>query len=101
MGFFAFGDVIRFKGALWVYLVGTADTTYLAKIIGGQDAQIAIRLRKHREEMATQGHYGDQKKLDQTIFAFVILTTKEFNECIAHYEQAGHNNASLRDAIAT
>lgn len=76
-----FGTVIRHKEAEFVCLAATADIIYLAKILKRDDGNKIYNLYCVREKT---GKTSDPKISNSALYCFVMLSTAEFKDRMAH-----------------
>lgn len=75
MEFLAFGKIISFKGAHYVWLVvdPEEEKLHLAKILDKENTRELIRIDKKYDEK----HYSPKR--DMPLLAYVVLTTSDFD----------------------
>ncbi len=89
------GDIFRFKEQEFVFLHLTTDFMYVARILDIKQTRDVLTLY---ERKAKNGHMTGASK-DNAIYSFVILTTEEFNERMAHFARNQEDVNILPDII--
>ena len=83
-----FGHVIKWGVGHAVYLYGTPNVTYLAVILSEFESSDLIGQRKFLEKKMNEGELWAEKKLKNNYqFQFIELTTKDFQDRVALYQQ--------------
>ena len=85
-----FGDVFKYKEKEYVYLVKTEELVYVAEILNKEQALLINNLYEKRDRAGTL-----TKVKDNQLYCFVILTTEEFKDRMAHFHQPEHNEGDL------
>lgn len=95
-----FGDIIKMDSKEYVFLASSDDILYLALIPDRNHSQELIR---NRDRVFTVGSKDMQVKQQLIAYCFVELTTKDFEERIAHYGYPDLNlkPEDLMDVIGT
>lgn len=91
-----FGEVLNFEGAQYVYLAATEEIIYLAKILSRSEAERINNLCARRQSD------GQINRVDNSpLYCFVILSTDEFRDKMAHLGKTDHgfNLDSYMDSI--
>jgi len=86
-----FGEVIKFKEAEYVYLAGTEEIFYLAKILSPKDGEAVNNLYLKR---IGHGAGNNFKIADSPVYCFVTLTTEMVKDRLAHFFQPGHDSSA-------
>lgn len=81
---FTFGDIILYCEEQYIFLCGTPEIIYLAKIINGK-SEVGLSLKKFSERLVD---YASQKQIIQNtknaLFCFVTLSTEKYKGDLAH-----------------
>jgi hypothetical protein len=91
-----FGEVVRFKGWEHVYLHGTSELIYLARIYDVGKSQLLI---KERDRVYLRGGKNMGYKQASISWAFVELSTKEYKDRIAHYGYPDFDPEDILDPL--
>lgn len=91
-----FGEIVKFKGWEYVYLMETTDIIYLAKILDRSKSELFIR---QREKAFTQGSKNMAYKQALVKWAFIELSTVEYKERIAHYGYPDFDPEDILDSV--
>lgn len=83
-----FGEVIKYKEAEYVYLAATEEIIYLARILNLEDGDKINKLYLLRQ---SAGIMTKPQILNSPLYCFVILTTDNFKDRMAHFHQPGHD----------
>lgn len=86
MDLLTFGSIILFEGAHYVWLVSDAEEgkIHLARILDVEHTKELLRLDAKNEKKLRSAS-------DSPIFAYVVLTTDDFNGCAAHLMNSGEH----------
>lgn len=79
-----FGDIFRHKEQEFVYLAQNGDVVYAAKILDEEKTNQILKLEKRRIRNA--------KIKNHVLYSFVILSTDEFKNRMAHFNNTDKNN---------
>jgi hypothetical protein len=77
-----FGDVIKYKAKEYVYLAATDEIAYLAVM---PNAELSRDFINRREVVFNRASKTARAAQDTIAWCFIILSTEEFKERIAHY----------------
>src|SRR3989344_4284329 len=89
MDLLTFGEVILFKGGHYVWLTPDLEEEklHLAKVLDIENTKELIRVDKATERKHNSPSYN------APLFAYVVLSTKDFDGCAAHLmDSGGHAN---------
>lgn len=83
-----FGEVLQFKGSEYVYLAATEEIIYLARILNSSEGDTinSLYLKK-----LSGGAMSKVRVADSPLYCFVILTTEEFKNRMAHLHKSGYD----------
>lgn len=79
-----FGDIFRYKEEEYVYLAQNGDTVYAAKILDKEKTDQVLKLDKRRMR--------NEKVKSNVLYSFVVLSTNEFKNRMAHFSNTDKNN---------
>lgn len=85
-----FGDVFKYKEKEFVYLAKTDEILYVAEIL---NKEITSKINARYENIERNGKFAKYK--DHPLYCFVMLTTKELKDRMAHFYKPGHNEGDL------
>jgi len=81
-----FGDIFRYKEEDYVYLAQNSEIIYAAKILDEEKANQILKLEERR--------IRSPKMQNHVLYSFVILSTNEFKNRMAHFNRTDENNIS-------
>ncbi|MBU1071506.1 hypothetical protein KKG65_03825 [Patescibacteria group bacterium] len=86
----SFGDVFNYQGDNYVFLADSPEKkiVYAARIL---DHQASKKLQKLHDRYEFKSNYVP----DSMTWAFVVLKTKDFQDCVAWLNNPGHDNSHL------
>lgn len=79
-----FGDIFRYREEEFVYLAQNGEIVYAAKILDKEKADQILRLDKLKTR--------NEKIKNNVLYSFVILSTDEFRDRMAHFYNTDKNN---------
>jgi len=79
-----FGDIFRYREEEYVYLAQNGEVVYAAKILDEEKAEQILRLDKLKTR--------NDKIKNNVLYSFVILSTDEFKDRMAHFYNTDKNN---------
>lgn len=82
MELLALGDVFRYQEHEYVYLVGSGEVTYAARILDEETTRLFLRSVERESARATSGRVSIEEK---PVYAFVMLETPSYQGKAAHY----------------
>ncbi|MEK7158888.1 MAG: hypothetical protein AAB575_02915 [Patescibacteria group bacterium] len=80
------GSVIKFaeEEHYYVFLASINGLVYLAKILNAEKSAMIIQMKQQLENSSGRGSLSAQSKLEDLAFCFVVLTSRQFKDQIAH-----------------
>jgi len=95
-----FGDIVRYNGRNLVFLAATSEIIYFA-IVFDADASKQFIVTRERTYKSTP---RAEKAAGVPLYCFVVLSTDEFKNCIAHYgfrnqDQSAYDLSDFMDVI--
>lgn len=79
-----FGDIFRYKEEEFVYLAQNGNVVYVAKILNEEKTNQILELEKRRMR--------NTKIKNHVLYSFVVLSTDEFKNRMAHFHDTDNNN---------
>ena len=79
-----FGDIFRYREEEFVYLAQNGEIVYAAKILDKEKADQILKLDKLKTR--------NEKTKNNVLYSFVILSTDEFRNRMAHFYNTDKNN---------
>lgn len=83
-----FGNIFRYREDEYVYLAQNGQIVYAAKILGKENTDKVYGLYKRK----INGKSNTEKIKSNVLYSFVILTTDEFKDRMAHFSNTDKNN---------
>ena len=90
-----FGDIVKFGEDYYVFLAskGTEGVYYFAKIISDQDTIKSLLSRRDNFKDRHHNPAVDNRKV--MLLCFTILTTEDFNDCLAFWGKPDSNDIDI------
>lgn len=89
-----FGDVFKHGERDYVYLAGTSEIIYAAKILSIENTEKVLNLSNKRETNGNRDKYKGH-----SLYCFVMLDTDEFKDRMAHFQQTQYGDVSVESAF--
>jgi len=83
-----FGDVFRHNGEEYIFLKATENIIYAAKVLND------VFSRKVLSSYENEQSKGKKDLESKILFAFVVLSTDQLKERVAHFGKTGENDIS-------
>lgn len=83
-----FGDIFRYREEEYAYLAQNGEIIYAAKILDKEKTDQVLKLCDKQYKYAP----NNEKIKSNVLYSFVMLSTDEFKDRMAHFEGTDKNN---------